>query len=264
MSRQLGTAARNGRPSQERRGSPDPTPYLEAMDDAERHSQRPREQAGVSASAMRAPNTGTFTGCAIGTTGMRPADESFHSSLGFIGARVSPASAGGGGGVTQAARGSRGRARPGSRGGRNPPIRFVLPGNEARVSAYHAATAPSAVLPSTTEDTINQILAGSTLTDFSRQQHAPRGTAMLNRHLIELLWNWNAEGRKPLHQQRESLTRADVFSPKTWPVFAGKEGIFHETQTMVGSLRLVKTTRDAGSIIPSSTVLPWIKDGQFK
>lgn len=133
------------------------------------------------------------------------------------------------------------------------------------MDAFHAATAPSAVLPTTSEeDTIERILQGSTQTDFTRQQRAPVGSATLHALVIRELWNYDADGQKSLDMQHDSLSRTDVFGPHLWPVFAGKEGSFHETQSMVGVLHPLKRTKDPGARIPSFSLLPWVKDGQFK
>lgn len=137
--------------------------------------------------------------------------------------------------------------------------------NAARVNAYNAATAPSAVMGHVTDaEALDQLIAGAAQSDFTHQQHAPRGPAMAHSLLIQTLWNWNANGCKALVTQRESLLRTDVFPPNTWPVFEGKAGTYFEAQTIIGMLHLAKVRKEPGSIITNFSLLPWTKNDDLK
>lgn len=217
------------------------------------------------AGTMRPPSTGTRSndGCAMTNhTPQYTQFPSFHSTLTHTGKRT-PATP-----LAGCGRGGGGRPRSGglgSRGGTNPPQRFVVGSNAARVSAYNAATAPSAVMGHVTDaEALDQLIAGAAQSDFTHQQHAPRGPAMAHSLLIQTLWNWNANGCKALVTQRESLLRTDVFPPNTWPVFEGKAGTYFEAQTIIGMLHLAKVRKEPGSVITNFSLLPWTKNDDLK
>lgn len=159
-------------------------------------------------------------------------------------------------------RGSGGRSRtgPGSRGGTNPPIRFNVRTNQQEVDAFHAQSQPAVVLASA-DDELDHILAGALESDFSKQELAPRGTAVMHPLLVERMAGWDADGRKQaVHMQQETLALDDIFPPRCWTVEQGKSGQYTEDQTIIGPLHLVRVQNAPGATMPSVEILPWVDD----